>query len=156
MLRAAFLLFALVGLVGIARVLFGAASDRTGDEWMRWTPSVDLAELAPGKERRLDWNGRGWRVRALRPDEVSGLDTTSGSRENRLLRIELGQDTRWFAVVAARGGCDLAFADGTWSGPCAERYDAIGRALGNAGADLATPDYVIRRGTLHLHPDQGG
>ena len=154
MLRYAFLILLAVGALGIGRVLIGASSDRAGDAWMRWTPSVDLASLAPGEERVLAWNGRDWIVRALPAADVAALATDDArATRNRLLRVELGLETRWFAVTAAPAGCEPG-SSRAGSVHCGDRYDAIGRSRDAAFPDLATPDYVIREGRLHLHPDQ--
>ena len=167
MLRWAFLIVVIVGVIGIARVLLFAAASSPGEEWMRWTPSVDLATLADGETRRMEWNGRPWFLRAVGPDERAAAGAAdpatlrqSESVESRLLRVEIGLATRWFAALAGRTaeGCEVREARGGWNDTCGGGYDVTGRALKESVAkeNLARPDYVVRRGVFHLHPDQMG
>ena len=154
----------LIGAFGIMRAIFSASEDR--EEWMRWAPSVDLTKLEDGAQAEIVWNGRLWVVRALTPEQVEAVSSIPPDElsdpepiADRLLRVEVLDRTRWFAVVAPRGRhCILAVTDDGWRDNCYfGRWDLAGRIYRRQGLDnanLAIPNFVVRNNTLHLRPDQ--
>ena len=155
----------LIGAFGIARVLFSASDDRA--EWMRWAPSVDLEALAPGEQRVLGWKGNGYIVAALTPAEVKAVHDVDPRTlpfpeplEERLLRVEINGETRYFATIAARvpigSACHVSRRFYGWEDPCnCGVFDFAGRTFGKSScANLPRPNFVIADRTLYLHPNQ--